>query len=201
MTCCRSVKKERKQTRCHEATALPNFSGANVRCPGCGSDQTRVIDSRLSDGGDTVRRRRACQGCEHRFTTFERSALDHPRVIKSDGRRELWNEEKLRRGIMRALEKRPVGVDEIETTVLSITRLQKLSGEREISSSLIGQVVMDALQKLDEVAYVRYASVYRRFEDASAFTDEVDRLERSRQHAPEVAQLSLLADPEMAPKK
>ncbi len=102
---------------------------------------------------------------------------------------------------MRALEKRPVGVDEIEATVLSITRLQKLSGEREISSSLIGQVVMDALQKLDEVAYVRYASVYRRFEDASAFTDEVDRLERSRQHAPEVAQLSLLADPEMAPKK
>ena len=172
-----------------------------MRCPSCGSDSTRVIGSRLSDGGDSVRRRRSCQDCEHRFTTFERSALDYPRVIKSDGRREVWNEEKLRRGIMRALEKRPVGVDDIESVVLGITRAHKISGEREVHSAVIGQVVMEALQKLDEVAYVRYASVYRRFEDASAFTDEVDRLRRSRQRVTEVSQLSLLTDKEMVVKK
>lgn len=102
---------------------------------------------------------------------------------------------------MRALEKRPVGVDEIESVVLGITGAHKLAGEREVHSAVIGQVVMDALQKLDEVAYVRYASVYRRFEDASAFTDEVDRLRRSRQRVTEIAQLSLLSDKEMVPKK
>ncbi len=102
---------------------------------------------------------------------------------------------------MRALEKRPVGVDDIESVVLGITRAHKISGEREVHSAVIGQVVMEALQKLDEVAYVRYASVYRRFEDASAFTDEVDRLRRSRQRVTEVSQLSLLTDKEMVVKK
>ncbi len=102
---------------------------------------------------------------------------------------------------MRALEKRPVGVDDIESVVLGITRTHKISGEREVHSAVIGQVVMEALQKLDEVAYVRYASVYRRFEDASAFTDEVDRLRRSRQRVTEVSQLSLLTDKEMVVKK
>ena len=164
-----------------------------MRCPSCGSDSTRVIDSRLSDGGDSVRRRRSCQDCEHRFTTFERLEAGQPRVIKSDGRREAWEEVKLRRGIMRALEKRPVGQDQIESIVLEIEKSSRLIGEREVQSSLIGQFVMESLREVDEVAYVRYASVYRRFEDVSAFTDEVERLRYAKEQSDDTEQLSLLS--------
>ena len=163
-----------------------------MRCPSCLSDATRVIDSRLSDGGDTVRRRRACKRCGHRFTTFERLEVQQPRVIKSDGRREAWEEEKLRRGIMRALEKRPVGQDQIESLLLAIEKSARLSGEREVPSSLIGQFVMESLRVIDEVAYVRYASVYRRFEDVSAFADEVERLRHAKDRSDDADQLSLL---------
>ena len=164
-----------------------------MRCPSCTSDATRVIDSRLSDGGDTVRRRRACKHCDHRFTTFERLEVQQPRVIKSDGRREVWEEEKLRRGIMRALEKRPVGQDQFESLLLAIEQSARFSGEREVPSSLIGQFVMENLRGIDEVAYVRYASVYRSFEDVSAFADEVERLRHAKDQVIDRAQLSLLS--------
>jgi len=164
-----------------------------VRCPSCTSDATRVIDSRLSDGGDTVRRRRACKHCGYRFTTFERLEVQQPRVIKSDGRREAWEEEKLRRGIMRALEKRPVGQDQIESLLLAIEQSARFSGEREVPSSLIGQFVMENLRGIDEVAYVRYASVYRSFEDVSAFAVEVERLRHAKDQVIDRDQLSLLS--------
>ena len=163
-----------------------------MRCPVCYSDETRVIDSRLGDDGDTVRRRRECRDCEHRFTTFERVFLEQPRVVKSDGRREAWKDEKLRRGILRALEKRPVGLDQLEELVGSISRKLRLSGEREVTAKQIGQEVMDGLRELDEVAYIRYASVYLSFEDVSAFSVEVDRLHSMERNETDAKQLSLL---------
>jgi len=114
-------------------------------------------------------------------------------VIKSDGRREVWEEEKLRRGIMRALEKRSVGQDQIESLVLEIEKSSRLLGEREIQSSLIGEFVMESLREIDEVAYVRYASVYRRFEHVSAFADEVERLRYAKDQSDDTEQLSLLS--------
>ena len=140
-----------------------------------------------------MRRRRACKQCGHRFTTFERLEVEQPRVIKSDGRREAWEEEKLKRGIMRALEKRPVGQDQIESLLLAIEKLVRFSGEREVQSSLIGQFVMESLREIDEVAYVRYASVYRSFEDVSAFADEVERLQHAKDQVIDTDQLSLLS--------
>ena len=147
-----------------------------------------------------MRRRRACQHCDHRFTTFERLEVEQPRVIKSDGRCEAWDEEKLRRGIMRALEKRPVGQDYIESLLLGISKSMRLSGEREVRSSLIGQFVMESLREIDEVAYVRYASVYRSFEDVSAFADEVERLRHAKEQEIDTDQLSLLGTGESVKK-
>ncbi len=165
-----------------------------MRCPACSNEDTRVVDSRISNAGATVRRRRECQGCRHRFTTFERFELEQPRVIKSDGRREPWDEEKLRRGLLRALEKRPVGSDKVEELINAVSRQMQLSGEPEVRSALIGQAMMDRLQRADEIAYVRYASVYRSFEDVSAFSKEVDRLHREKGAASNVTQLSLLSE-------
>jgi len=165
-----------------------------MRCPACSNEDTRVVDSRVSNAGATVRRRRECQGCSHRFTTFERFELEQPRVIKSDGRREPWDEEKLRRGLLRALEKRPVGSDKVEALINAVSRQMQLSGEPEVRSALIGQAMMDRLQRTDEIAYVRYASVYRSFEDVSAFSKEVDRLRREKGAASNVTQLSLLVE-------
>ena len=147
-----------------------------------------------------MRRRRACQHCDHRFTTFERLEVEQPRVIKSDGRCEAWDGEKLRRGIMRALEKRPVGQDHIESLLLGISKSMRLSGEREVRSSLIGQFVMESLREIDEVAYVRYASVYRSFEDVSAFADEVERLRHAKEQEIDTDQLSLLGTGESVKK-
>ena len=141
-----------------------------------------------------MRRRRACQACQHRFTTFERFEREQPRVIKSDGRRETWDEAKLRRGLLRALEKRPVSVDRVEALVNDVSRSMQLSGEPEVRSADIGQSVMDLLQQIDEIAYVRYASVYRSFEDVSAFSQEVDRLRHEKQEASNITQLSLLTE-------
>ncbi len=172
-----------------------------MRCPSCSHDDTRVVDSRIGDGGASVRRRRECQVCAHRFTTFERFEPEQPRVIKSDGRREPWAEAKLRRGLLRALEKRPVGVDRVDLLVADVTRQIQLTGEREVRSAVIGQLVMDALQEVDEVAFVRYASVYRSFEDVSAFSTEVERLKKSRQSSQNVTQLSLLGDKAWGSKK
>jgi transcriptional repressor NrdR len=148
-----------------------------MRCPFCGAQETRVIDSRLSQEGDQVRRRRECTECRERFTTFEAAELTMPRVVKSNGNREPFREEKLRSGMLRALEKRPVGSDQIEAAINRIKRKLLARGEREIPSRLIGESVMSELAQLDHVAYVRFASVYRSFQDVNEFRVVIDHLE------------------------
>jgi transcriptional repressor NrdR len=148
-----------------------------MRCPFCGAQDTRVIDSRLSQEGDQVRRRRECTECRERFTTYEAAELNMPRVVKSNGSREPFREEKLRAGMLRALEKRPVGSDRIEAAINRIKKKLLARGEREVPSRLIGESVMQELGELDHVAYVRFASVYRSFEDVNEFREVIDRLE------------------------
>jgi transcriptional repressor NrdR len=166
-----------------------------MRCPFCAEPDTRVIDSRLVDEGDQVRRRRECTDCKERFTTFESAELSLPRVIKSDGRREPFLEEKLRTGMLRALEKRPVTMECVERAVQFIKRRLRASGEREIDSRRIGEWVMEQLRQMDQVAYVRFASVYRSFEDVRAFVEEIETLEQSVATANSGEQLALLPDP------
>lgn len=163
-----------------------------MRCPFCGAEDTKVIDSRLANDGDNVRRRRECLTCEERFTTFETAELVLPRIIKGDGRREPFDEEKLRSGMLRALEKRPVAVERIETSINRILHSLHTRGDREVPSKDIGQLVMEQLRDLDDVAYVRFASVYRDFQDASEFREELDRLENEISPAAKAKQLSLL---------
>ena len=145
-------------------------------CPFCTAYDTRVIDSRLVADGGQVRRRRECANCCERFTTYELAELVMPRVIKSDGTREPFNEEKLRAGLARALEKRPVAIERIEGAVTQIQNFLRSNGEREVQSRQIGEAVMKQLRDLDEVAYVRFASVYRSFQDISEFQEELNRL-------------------------
>jgi transcriptional repressor NrdR len=145
-------------------------------CPFCNADDTKVIDSRLVADGGQVRRRRECVACTERFTTYEMAELLMPRVIKTDGTREVFDEEKLRAGLQRALEKRPVSIEQIETALTQIKHFLQVTGEREVSSRMIGEEVMSKLRELDEVAYVRFASVYRSFQDLSEFQDELNRL-------------------------
>ena len=147
-----------------------------MHCPFCGADDTKVIDSRLVAEGDAVRRRRECQSCGERFTTFETAELVMPRVVKSNGIREPFDEEKLRRGMQRALEKRPVGVEEIEASLNRIMHELRSTGERELPSRRVGEAVMRELRKMDGVAYVRFASVYRDFQDVSEFQEEIQKL-------------------------
>ena len=145
-------------------------------CPFCIAEDTRVLDSRLVSDGNQIRRRRECVTCNERFTTYESAELVMPRVIKSDGSREFFNESKLRAGFQRALEKRPVSIDQIENALGQIKQLLRGLGEREVTSRLIGEAVMEKLQHLDEVAYIRFASVYRSFQDLSEFQAELNRL-------------------------
>lgn len=147
-----------------------------MRCPFCSEPDTRVIDSRLAEDGERVRRRRECTACQERFTTYEAAELSLPRLIKSDGRREPFIEDKLRAGMQRALEKRPVALEDVEASIADIKRRLRALGEREVRSRLVGDLVMAALRRLDAVAYVRFASVYRRFEDVQAFVEEIERL-------------------------
>lgn len=147
-----------------------------MRCPFCHSADTSVIDSRLIDEGDGVRRRRKCNTCDERYTTYERAELSLPRVAKSNDERVSFDESKLRKGLQLALEKRPVGAAEIEAALNNILRRARGVGEGEVQSREIGEWVMDELRKLDDVAYIRFASVYRSFQDVSAFQDEIDRL-------------------------
>lgn len=149
-----------------------------MHCPFCQHDDTRVIDSRLSEEGNTVRRRRECPACSARFNTFETPELKLPAIVKHDGRRESFDERKLRAGLELALHKRPVAADAVEQVLAKIIELLRKSGEREVASRRVGEWVMDALRPLDQVAYVRFASVYRRFEDVQAFREEIERLER-----------------------
>ena len=147
-----------------------------MHCPFCGAQDTKVYDSRLAPEGDQVRRRRECTSCSARFTTFEKAELQFPRVIKNDGARENFNENKVRSGIQRALEKRSVSADDIEIALNHIRRKLMTIDDREIESRMIGEMVMDELEQIDHVAYVRFASVYRDFKDVGEFADEVERL-------------------------
>lgn len=167
-----------------------------MRCPFCGAQDTKVVDSRLSGDGDQVRRRRECTLCKERFTTYESAELNLPRVVKRDGTRVPFDGRKLRSGIVRALEKRPVEMEQIEASIGRINHQLIAGGEREVQSRRIGDLVMEELRGLDQVAYVRFASVYREFEDVNAFREEIDRLERQPTPEARRRQLDLLDDEE-----
>lgn len=152
-----------------------------MHCPFCNAIETKVIDSRLVSDGSQVRRRRECLQCTERFTTYETAELLMPKIIKRDGARKPFDEESLRNGMMRALEKRPVSVDEFEAGIGRIKQRLRASGEREISSQILGEWVMEELHNLDQIAFVRFASVYRRFEDVSQFSQEIDKLRREHE--------------------
>ena len=166
-------------------------------CPFCNHPDTKVIDSRLAGEGAQVRRRRECEKCNERFTTFESAELVMPRIVKNDGTREPFDEHKLRIGMMRALEKRPVGTEAVEAAIARIVHRLQVTGEREVRSLQVGELVMEELRQLDEVAYVRFASVYRSFQDANEFREEVERLmEDAEREALKREQMPLLPDDE-----
>ena len=165
-----------------------------MHCPFCNAEDTKVVDSRLADDGSSVRRRRECAACGERFTTYETAQLRMPQLIKSDGRREPFVEDKLRAGMERALEKRPVDAEAIETAVGRIRHNLIIQGEREVSSRKLGEWVMDELRELDPVAYVRFASVYRSFSDLDAFSEEVQRLRQEPSAEERRKQLKLILD-------
>ena len=162
-----------------------------MHCPFCQHEDTRVIDSRLTEDGATVRRRRECPQCGERFNTFETAELKLPSIVKSGERREPFDERKLRTSFERALQKRPVATPLVDTAVREVINDLRRSGEREVPSRQVGELVMRELKKLDQVAYVRFASVYRKFEDVQAFREEVEKLERDLPEL-EKLQLSLL---------
>jgi len=149
-----------------------------MHCPFCAAVDTRVIDSRLVSEGNHVRRRRECITCEERFTTYESAELVMPRIIKQDGIREPFNEDKLLAGLTKALEKRPVSIEKVEEAINRIKAILRATGEREIPSREVGEKVMKELRDLDEVAFVRFASVYRSFKDLNEFRQEIDRLSK-----------------------
>lgn len=151
-----------------------------MRCPFCHGSETKVIDSRDANDGDQVRRRRECLTCKERYTTYEVAELAFPRVIKRDNMRESFNEEKLRNGMVKALEKRPVSTEKIEHALTRIKRRLRALGEGEVSSEVLGDWMMDELREIDDVAYVRFASVYRSFQDVKAFEEEIKRLTKEK---------------------
>ena len=165
-----------------------------MHCPFCDHEETKVIDSRLAGEGRQVRRRRECAACRERFTTFESPELLMPRLIKRDKTREPFDETKLRAGIVRALEKRPVSSEAIEEIVLRIKHRLQTEGEQEVPARIVGEMVMEALQAIDEVAYVRFASVYRSFQDVTEFQDEIRRLQEKSSEQSRRDQMSLLPD-------
>lgn len=162
-----------------------------MHCPFCSSEETKVIDSRLAGEGTQVRRRRECNHCGERFTTYETAELVMPRIVKGDGKREPYDETKLRRGLELALEKRPVSVDEMEAAINRIAHRLRTAGEREVASRQIGGWVMDELRDIDQVAFVRFASVYRSFQELDEFQREIERL-KSQLAANARDQMSLL---------
>lgn len=167
-----------------------------MRCPFCASMETKVIDSRLAGEGSQVRRRRECLECGDRFTTYETAELVMPRIVKSDGTREPFNQDKLLTGVLRSLEKRPVETDSVESAISRLQHRLQSCGEREIPSRLLGEWVMEELRNLDQVAYVRFASVYRSFQDVSEFRDEIERLEQQPSPEERRNQMRLLPDEE-----
>ena len=171
-----------------------------MHCPFCQHEDTRVIDSRLTEDGATVRRRRECPQCGERFNTFETAELKLPAIVKSGERREAFDERKLRTSFERALQKRPVASHDVDSAVREIINDLRRSGEREVPSRQVGELVMRELKKLDQVAYVRFASVYRKFEDVQAFLEEIARLEHDLPEL-EKLQLSLLAGERSEPRR
>lgn len=161
-------------------------------CPFCNHEDTRVVDSRLTGDGMQIRRRRQCEACGSRFNTYETPELKAPRIIKSDGTREAFSENKLREGMLRALEKRPVETREVERAIRSLLREICSVEDAEIPSSLLGEWVMRELSKLDQVAYVRFASVYKRFDEVKEFLDVIESLEREVSGDGDKRQISLL---------
>ena len=147
-----------------------------MRCPFCQAEDTKVADSRLVAEANEVRRRRVCNECGERFTTYESVELIMPRVVKRDQSRESFDQKKMREGILRALEKRPVSTAQVDEAIQTIMNNLRSLGEKEVPASKVGELTMDALQDLDEVAYIRFASVYRRFRDLEAFKSEIERL-------------------------
>ena len=147
-----------------------------MHCPFCKAEDTRVVDSRVAEDGAVVRRRRECEKCNARFTTFEKAQLSMPQLLKRDGTPEPFDEDKLRKGLERALYKRPVTPEAVDHAIENISRKLRTSAEREVPSRRVGEFVMEELRDLDQVAYVRFASIYHRFQDANAFRDEVERL-------------------------
>lgn len=171
-----------------------------MQCPFCKAPDTRVIDSRLAEDGTQVRRRRVCERCAGRFTTFERAQLSMPNVIKRNGDPEPFDETKLRRGIEHAMYKRPVTPERIDHAIANVMRKMRESGEREIASRQVGEWVMEELRELDHVGYVRFASIYRAFSDVNAFRDEIERLERLPSAELLRSQLRLIDPEEPTPK-
>jgi len=167
-----------------------------LHCPFCSHEETKVIDSRLAGEGLQVRRRRECQSCGERYTTFESAELVMPHVVKRDGRREPFDELKLRAGITRALEKRPVESETVEESIGRIIHRLQTFGEREVTGRFVGDLVMEELHGLDEVAYVRFASVYRSFQDITEFQEEIQRLRSRPSPLADREQMSLLPDEE-----
>jgi transcriptional repressor NrdR len=154
-----------------------------MNCPFCASPDTQVIDSRVSEAGDAIRRRRRCAACQKRFTTYENAELRLPQVVKSDGSRADFDESKIRVGFQRALHKRPVPTEYVDAAIKRIVQHVLSLGEREIPSRDIGERVMDELKRLDKVAYIRFASVYRAFEDVSDFRDAIKEVEAPARRA------------------
>ena len=171
-----------------------------MQCPFCKAPDTRVIDSRLYEEGTQVRRRRECERCGQRFTTFEKAQLTMPFILKRSGSPEPFDEAKLRRGIDSAVYKRPVPQEAIDHAVESVMRKLRASGEREVPSRQVGEWVMEELRDLDHVAYVRFASIYRSFEDVNAFRVEIERLEKLPSAEERRSQLPLI-DFDSAPSK
>ncbi|MFT4591144.1 MAG: transcriptional repressor NrdR [Gammaproteobacteria bacterium] len=161
-------------------------------CPFCGHEETKVIDSRLAGEGRQIRRRRECVDCHERFSTYETPELVVPRIVKRDDSREPFDEQKLRNGIVRAVEKRPVSAETVEAMVARIIHKLQTVGEREIPARELGDLVMEELRSVDEVAYVRFASVYRSFQDVTQFEDEIRKLQQMPSPALRRDQLSLL---------
>ena len=149
-----------------------------MKCPFCGNADTQVVDSRVNEAGDTIRRRRRCIACDKRFTTFETAELRLPQIVKSNGMREEFDEDKLREGFRRALHKRPVSTELVDQAIDHIRQKLLAMGERELPAREVGELVMNELKKLDKVAYIRFASVYRSFQDVNDFRDVLQEVDK-----------------------
>ena len=165
-------------------------------CPFCGDQETKVVDSRLAGDGYQIRRRRECTGCAERFTTFESAELVLPKLVKTDESRESFDEAKLRSGILKATEKRPISSEAIEELISRVIRKVQKMGEREIQSRLLGEIVIEELREIDEIAFVRYASVYRRFQDVEEFEKEIESLRDATPMEKKRTQISIFQDEE-----